>query len=491
MPGTSFSFQHRVLELRTLALALAFLAASGPFGLLTPDQTETAYIPRTISTLLVVKAASIEVSPGSFFSMWSYNGTVPGPILRANVGDTLLITLYNQHTLKHSLHVHGLSYNITSDGSQGDPGKSDLGIVSPGQQYTYTFNAERPGVFVYHCHSDDTYEISVHVQQGLYGAIIVSDPNKPLPAANHEYTLFLGEAYGQVSFSMFHGCAYCFGNAKYFTINARQMPLTPILTARPGEIVRIYLINVGNDMHSFHLHGHTLTRWRIINGEWSSIVIRNDNKGFVPMEAAIIDVRAQTPGRWLYHCHIEPHADTGMMGVFEVQNVPPAMRDLSIRSIQVHDVIYRGQVTTITSEVANEGEVSEFFIVESFASNGTSIGQAYGKWIDVASSGVLTVYWNTSSALALGAYQISAQVQHIPGETDLADNSYSVTVTVRAMGDADGDGDVDILDAAAMAYAYTATPGTPKWNPYVDFDANGVINILDAALLAYHFGERN
>jgi len=471
-----------------LALALAFLAASGPFGLLTPNIAGSTYTPRTISATLVVQAASIEVEPGNFFSMWSYNGTVPGPPLRANVGDTLLVTLKNQHNLRHSLHVHGLSYNITSDGSQGDPGRSDLGIISQGQEYTYVFKAERPGLYVYHCHSDDTYEISVHVQQGLYGAIVVDDPNMPLPAANREYVLFLGEAYGQVSFSMFHGCAYCFGNAKFFTINARQTPLTPTLTAKPGELVRIYIINVGNDIHSFHLHGHSMSRWRIINGEWASVVVRNDNKGFVPMEAAIVDVRAQSPGRWMYHCHIEPHADLGMMGLFEVQGGPPAMRDLSVRSIQVPVAIYRGQTVTIRSEVANEGEVSETFLEETFWYNGTLIGEAYARWIDPASSTLFTVYWNTSD-VPPGTYEITAQVPLIPGETDSADNLYSLIVTVRIGGDVDGDRDVDILDAAALAYAFGSTVGTALWNPYADFDGNGVIDILDAALLAFHFGE--
>jgi len=488
LPALNSVSLHKVSELNMLALGLVFLAASGPLGIIFPKPTESAYTPQTLSATLIVQTAPIEVSPGNTITMWTYNGTVPGPLLRANVGDTLLVTLKNQHTLKHSLHVHGLSHDIASDGSQGDPGISDLGIISLGQQYTYTFTAERPGLYAYHCHSDDTYEPSVHVQQGLYGAIIVNDPAKPLPTPNREYVLFLGEAYGQVSFSMFHGCAYCFGNSKFFTINARQMPLTPTLTARPGELVRIYLINVGNDIHSFHLHGHQMSRWRVINGEWASVVVRNDNKGFVPMEAAIVDIRAQSPGRWLYHCHVEPHADTGMMGVFEVLGGPAAIRDLSIKSIQVPPAIYPDQLVAINSELANEGEVSELFLAETFASNGAAIGEAYVSWINPASSALLTVFWNTGG-LTPGTYQITAQIPLVPSETDSTDNFYSITVTVRMTGDVDGDNDVDILDAARLAYAFGSTVGSPLWDPYSDFDGNGVIDILDAARLAFHFGE--
>ncbi len=304
-------------------LAIILLLGASTAALLSPAVylriAGGVYVPVTRNITLTVQAAPIEIYPRNSINMWSYNGTVPGPTIYANVGDTLKITLINQHTLSHSLHVHGFSYNITSDGSQGDPGMSDLGIVAPGQQYTFTFKAERPGLYAYHCHSDDRYQISVHIQQGLYGAIVIDDPNKPLPTPAHKYVLILGEAYGQVSFSMAHGCAYCYGTSKYFTINARQMPYTPTITAAPGELVRLYVINIGNDIHSFHLHGHAMYRWEIINGQWATMLVGNDNEGLIPMESAIIDVTAQTPGKWLYHCHVEPHADTGMMGVFEVR----------------------------------------------------------------------------------------------------------------------------------------------------------------------------
>ncbi len=306
-----------------MILALVLLTGAVSAALVSPSiymrYVKAAYVPVTKNIILTVQGVAIEIFPGKTINMWSYNGTVPGPTIYANVGDTLKITLKNQHTLIHSLHVHGFTYNITSDGSQGDPGLSDLGMVAPGGQYTYTFKAERPGLFAYHCHSDDTHEISVHIQQGLYGAIVVDDPNNPLPTPAHKYVLILGEAYGQISFSMAHGCAYCFGTSKYFTINARSMPYTPTITASPGELVRLYVINIGNDIHSFHLHGHAMYRWETVDGKWATMLVRNDNEGLIPMESAILDVTAQTPGKWLYHCHVEPHADTGMMGVFEVR----------------------------------------------------------------------------------------------------------------------------------------------------------------------------
>jgi len=313
---------------RLLALVLAGIAISAALAFLSPGLTQAAYVPQTRTMTLIVQTVQIEIFPSKTITFWSYNGTVPGPTIRAFVGDTLRITLQNQHTMKHSIHVHGLTFNITSDGSQGDPGKSDLGIIDPGQQYTYSYKLGRAGIFAYHCHSSDRYEPSVHMQQGLYGAIIVEDPTNPLPTPAREQVLFLGEAYGQVSFSMAHGCAYCYGNSKYFTINARSMPYTPTITARPGELVRLYLINIGNDIHSFHLHGHAMYTWEIINGQWASIFVENDNVPFIPLETAIVDVTAGSPGKWLYHCHVEPHGDSGMMGIFEVQS--PTMAPLQL-----------------------------------------------------------------------------------------------------------------------------------------------------------------
>jgi len=288
------------------------------------------YAPQSLSLTLIIQEIRVEAVPGRTFTLWSYNGTVPGPTIWANVGDTVDITLRNPHNLKHSLHVHGFSYNITSDGSQGDPGYSDRGIIGTNQEYTYRFKADRPGLYAYHCHSDDGYPISVHIQQGLYGAIVVSNPNNPLTTPDKQYFVFLNEVYGQLSLSMAHGCAYCFGQTKYFTINARQWPLSPTFTALPGELVRFYVINLGNDIHSFHVHDHAMYRWEIINGQWASVLVQNDNAGFVPLEASIIDVEAQTPGKWLYHCHVEPHADEGMMGIFEIQGERP------LQSTQIH-----------------------------------------------------------------------------------------------------------------------------------------------------------
>ncbi len=488
--------ENRLLGKRALALLLvvgSIVAVLIPA--LSVRTASSVYVPVTRNITLTVQSVSVEISPGTSITMWGYNGTVPGPTIWANVGDTLHITLKNQHTLKHSLHVHGLSYDITSDGSQGDPGKSDLGIVAPGAQYTYTFKAERPGLYAYHCHSDDQHEVSVHIQQGLYGAIVIDDPNSnPLPPVGKKYVLMLGEAYGQISFSMAHGCAYCFGATKHFTINARQMPLTPTFTALPGEHVRFYVINVGNDIHSFHLHGHAMYRWKVLNGQWATFMVRNDNEGLVPMESAIIDVIAGSPGRWLYHCHIEPHADEGMMGIFEVQPGTPVSHNMAVTEVVASRYIaYSGVAsspTTVNVTVANRGLASEGFTVTAKA-NETIIGTRYVT-VAAGTSEVVSFDWNPE-LLARGGYRLTAETSQVLGETNPTDNSLlGGLLTVRLKGDVNGDCIVDVRDLVLVGLAFTSTAGPPastNWNPYADLNNDRAVNINDLVLVGSSFSQ--
>lgn len=271
---------------------------------------------------ITVEEKNIEYAPGQFFTSWTYNGSIPGPVIRANVGDTVKITLVNKASLAHSIHVHGFEYNVTDDGAQMSPGS----IVRPEQSYTYTFKATRPGFYPYHCHSDDKYPVSVHIQQGLQGGIIIEDPVNPLPSAK-EYMIILDEVYGRTTLSLGHGCSYCAGSSKSFALNMRQYPLPQALNvqtgaietpnAKTGELVRFYVTNLGNDIHTFHLHGHPL--YKRSPSSWGTTqLVDGDNLGILTAEAAVLETTALSPGNWLYHCHMDVHADLGMIGIFTV-----------------------------------------------------------------------------------------------------------------------------------------------------------------------------
>lgn len=104
------------------------------------------------------------------FDAWTYNGTVPGPILRAGHDDLLKVTFTNETAHAHSIRFHG-THNPKMDGS--------LDPVPPGSTFFYELNARPWGLHLYHCH---TQPLASHIAKGLYGALIV-DPPKPRPRA--------------------------------------------------------------------------------------------------------------------------------------------------------------------------------------------------------------------------------------------------------------------------------------------------------------------
>lgn len=119
-----------------------------------------------------------EEATGETVSGYAYNGKVPGPTLRAKVGDTVVVDLYNGLDEATTIHWHGLSVPAEMDGVTwlADP-------VEPGETFTYTFTVDRPGTYWYHPHLD----VSAQISAGLYGAFVVEDPAEP--AADEELVL--------------------------------------------------------------------------------------------------------------------------------------------------------------------------------------------------------------------------------------------------------------------------------------------------------------
>ncbi|HKZ89508.1 MAG TPA: multicopper oxidase domain-containing protein [Thermoplasmata archaeon] len=261
---------------------------------------------------LTIEPASIEIAPGLTWQAWTYNGTVPGPTLRMRVGDLVRIHLTNNHNLTHSLHLHGLRYNISSDGSQAFPDS----MPGPGETYTYEFEATRPGLFYYHCHSSDAFPIHTHILQGLYGAIVVYPADQWPPDPTYEFVEFFGEVDLNLD-----------GLAETYVINGKQayehdlqdlietqgydtavqtlkslgLPVVPV-----GQELTFYLVGIGDQYHSWHLHGGNPVYVNGAPAEGDVVALGSGS-------AAIAKVRFANPGIWLIHCHVVVHADLGMV----------------------------------------------------------------------------------------------------------------------------------------------------------------------------------
>lgn len=322
---------------RTAAVAAAFalvgavtaIAVIQPQLLLPAGPAVAGSGPQVREFNLTIEGADIDMGGGAVWHAWTYNGTVPGPTLTATVGDVLRVKVTNTLNVTHSFHTHLSPYSLESDGSQLNTitGIGGMAMIPPGGSYTYEFLANVPGLFYYHCHSaDGGHSIQQHMAQGLYGAIIVTSPEE---AKLDEQVVFMAERGFNAT-----------GNAPYMIMNGHGMPggeraleeafhhggidavkaalgtVVPVLHGKVGVPTRISVVNIGDMVHSFHIHG--MTAYSLEHDHGSPVPAQV--VGLVPGEADRIVVTPTQPGIWLFHCHVVSHADAGMIGVFVVDS---------------------------------------------------------------------------------------------------------------------------------------------------------------------------
>jgi manganese oxidase len=277
---------------------------------------------------LTIQASDIDMGAGTTWHAWTFDGQVPGPTLTVTAGQTLKVTVHNRHHLMHSFHTHLTDYGLEQDGSQLNliTGQGLMAMIPAGASYTYTFRPMTPGLYYYHCHSaDGGHPISQHMAQGLYGAIHVLATGEP-PV--REEVLFMTErgfdADPAAPFFLMNGMGIPGGEHTLETIFAEQGAegvvaqfgkTVPVLKARVGETVRLSLINIGDAVHSFHLHGNDILSVDISPGN----LVPANVVQLVPGGAERVLLTAPREGLWLFHCHVVSHADAGMIGVFVVE----------------------------------------------------------------------------------------------------------------------------------------------------------------------------
>lgn len=278
---------------------------------------------------LEITEQTIDYGGGNRWTVWTYNGTVPGPTLRVKAGEILRVHVVNRHTRVHSFHTHLSYYPIENDGSQANivTGKGTRAMISPGNEYTYQFSTDRPMVTYYHCHSGDReFPINQHILQGLYGMIIVEDPRAP---SVREEVLFMAETTRQRTGSnvppyIMNGMGVPGGELALEEIYKKeglqgvvaQLGKTvPFFKMKVGETMRLHVVNIGNIDHSLHIHEIPMISLGVLNGRpWPAQVLP-----LVGGAADTLQISFKHPGIWLFHCHVVDHADRGMIGVFIVE----------------------------------------------------------------------------------------------------------------------------------------------------------------------------
>ena len=222
---------------------------------------------------------------------WSYNGTSPGPTIRATEGEMIRVHFSNKTGNDHNLHFHG-RHSPTHDGWE---------PVPPGGSAVYEIEAGPAGVHPYHCH---TMPIDRHIAKGLYGTLIV-DPKQGRPQA-HEVVLALS---GWDPNNDGRNEVYSWnGVAGFYEKYPIKLPV--------GEPVRAYVLNMTefDPIASFHLHAETFDVYPAGIGE--NPAFTTDIVSLGPMDRAILEFKLSELGRYMFHPHQHSIAMRGAMGWF-------------------------------------------------------------------------------------------------------------------------------------------------------------------------------
>jgi FtsP/CotA-like multicopper oxidase with cupredoxin domain len=152
--------------------------------LLLPLPPDLSPDPNVLEVELEAKVATVDLGAGVRTTAWTYNGSLPGPLLHAKLGDRLIVHFKNSLPEATTIHWHGLRVPNDMDGAPGHTQPP----VAPGGTFRYEFTLEDSGTYWYHPHMNS----SAQVGRGLYGPIVVQDPNDP-PGLGEDLVLLLSD----------------------------------------------------------------------------------------------------------------------------------------------------------------------------------------------------------------------------------------------------------------------------------------------------------
>lgn len=279
----------------------------------TPYPAELPAAGPEIARLITLEAidVNLEVAPGVVMRAWTFNGTLPGPALHVRQGDTVKFTLVNRGSIQHSIDFHAAQ----------TPWDKNYQSIMPGESLSFTWKANYPGVFMYHC---GTPPVIHHIASGMYGAIVV-DPAEPLPPAR-EYVLVQSELYltqqpdgyyvadGSKmnsiapSFVVFNGYANQYATAHLMTY--------------PGQLVRLWVVNAGPTTFSaFHVIG-ALFQSSYADGNPANRHSGNQTVTIPPGGGYMVEMVMPEAGLYPFVTHSFAYTGLGALGLINVGNVP-------------------------------------------------------------------------------------------------------------------------------------------------------------------------
>jgi nitrite reductase (NO-forming) len=282
------------------------LAAASLVGLAAFTPTRAADVAITLTAKEIERSID---NKGTKYAAWTFEGQVPGPLVRVKEGDRVNFTLINDAKNKnsHSMDFHAAQVDVVND----------FEAVKPGSKKNFVFTANHPGVFFYHCGADPMIQ---HIARGMFGIIIVEPKDSnAMPKADREYVLIQSEIYpnpedqhammrNEWSNVVFNGTVF-----KYDPVHDPEA--TKVLVAKPGERVRIYFVNAGpNEFSSLHPIAGIWDR------VWSSGNPKNKFEGMQsyvvgPGDGAIFDLVSPVAGANAIVTHSMRAAHSGAIAV--------------------------------------------------------------------------------------------------------------------------------------------------------------------------------
>jgi nitrite reductase (NO-forming) len=287
--------------------AIDFTAKPGPQW--KPYEPSLQPLPpaRTHRITFTIRDTRTEVAPGVYQTLWTYNGTAPGPILHGRVGDRFVVTLVNDGDMAHGVDFHAGA--VAPDG----PMRS----IEPGQSLSYAFTARYSGAWLYHC---STMPMSLHIANGMYGAVIVDPPD--LDHVAKQFVIVQSELYlgAQNGVADEHKIDARQPDAVVFNGFVDQYVDAPI-SVRAGERIRVWVVDAGPQFGtSFHVVG---TQFDTVFKE-GAYLLRPDNPehgaaqtlDLAPAQGGFVEFTLAAPGHYPFLDHAMVDAEHGAKGIF-------------------------------------------------------------------------------------------------------------------------------------------------------------------------------
>jgi nitrite reductase (NO-forming) len=273
--------------------------------------------PQTVRVDLTAMEVTGVLADGTTFDYFTFDGTVPGPMIRVREGDTveLYLTTADGSAFPHSIDLHAVN---------GPGGGAEYTQTNPGETHAFRFRALTPGLFVYHC---ATPSVAHHIANGMYGLILV-EPEGGLPPVDREFyvmqsEVYTAQAYGTPGHLTFSHDRMLAETPEYYVFNGAAGALTTeeyALRANVGETVRIFFgVGGPNKTSSFHVIGEIFDR--VYNQASLTTAPMTDvqTTTVAPGGATLVEFTLDVPGRYILVDHALSRVERGLAGYLYVE----------------------------------------------------------------------------------------------------------------------------------------------------------------------------